>query len=111
MRTTIPLRNTPFRRWFTRNLKQSAEDIATHGADCGYPSITYTSDTVKLYDRYEDDIYDMLYEDADSMGYDSPEALIATFRRKDMLSTPECRKNLLVWYACEKVAQEISQDL
>lgn len=98
-----------FNSWFRRNLREYARDIAEHGADCGFPYITYTSDTVKIYDRYESDIYEMLNEDADGMGYDSPEALIATFRRKDMLSDPDSRKNLLVWYACERVARELTE--
>ena len=109
--TKVELRDTPFRRWFRRNLKSSSRDIANHGADAGYPCITYTVDTVKLYNKYEDDIYEMLNEDADDMGYGSPEELIATFRRKDMLSSPDQRKNLLVWYACEKVARELNPDL
>ena len=109
--TQIELRDTPFRKWFKRHLEEDAQDICLHGADAGYPEITYTSDTVRVYNRFEDDIYDMLNEDADEMGYKSPEELIATFRRSDMLSTPDQRKNLLVWYACEKVAREMNPDL
>lgn len=105
------LRESPFRRWFVRHLKERARDIAEQGADSGFAYITYTADTVKLYKRFEDDIYDMLNEDADEMGYESPEELIATFRRKDMLTTAAMRKNLLVWYACEKVARELHPDL
>jgi hypothetical protein len=32
--------------WFNTNLKSYAADIASHGADCGFPWITYTQDTV-----------------------------------------------------------------
>ncbi len=98
---------TKFKEWFDENLAESARDIADHGADAGYPYITYTADTVELYDQFESDIYDMLNDDADDMGYDNVEALIATFGRSDMLSWPEGRKNLLVWYACERLAQEM----
>ena len=111
MTTKVELRQTPFRKWFAKHLKEESRGIAEHGADAGWAEITYTSDTVKLYNRFEEDIYEMLNEDADEMGYDSPEALIATFRRKDMLSTPDMRKNLLVWFACEKVAREMNPDL
>ena len=111
MSTKMQLRDTPFRRWFKRNLKDSARDIASHGADAGCSGIIYYTECVKLYNKYEDDIYDMLNEDADDMGYGSPEELIATFRRNDMLCSPEQRKNLLVWYACEKVAREMNPDL
>ena len=96
-----------FKDWFTENLSESAHDIASHGADCGFPHITYTSDTVEIYDKFESDIYDMLNQEADDMGYDNVEAMIATFGRADMLSWPEGRKHLLVWFACERLAHEM----
>ena len=95
---------TKFSKWFEENLAESARDIANHGANAGYPHITYTSDCVEIYDQFESDIYDALNEDADEFGYDNVEALIATFARSDMLSWPEGRKNLLVWYMCEREA-------
>lgn len=94
-----------FKEWFDANLSESAEDIANHGADAGYPCITYTSDCVELYDQFESDIWEMLNEDSESMGFDNPQAMIATFRRQDMLTDPDMYKNLLVWYACEREAQ------
>lgn len=96
-----------FREWFDQNLSDHASEIAEHGADAGWPHITYTSDTVEIYDQFESDIYDMLNDDADSMGYDNIEEMISKFGRADMLSWPEGRKNLLVWYACERIAQEL----
>jgi hypothetical protein len=100
---------TKFNDWFKENLTESAKDISEHGADAGYPCITYTSDTVEIYDKFESDIYEMLNDDADDMGYDNVESLISTFGRSDMLSWPEGRKNLLVWYACERRAHELHQ--
>ncbi len=94
-----------FSKWFKKNMKDYAKDIANHGADAGYPFISYTSDCVKLYDRFEDEIYEALNQDAEEFGLDSVDALTATFRRKDMLSTPDQRKNLLVWYMCEREAR------
>ena len=98
-----------FKEWFIENLGENAQDISNHGADAGFPHITYTSDTVDLYDKFESDIYDMLNDDADAMGHDNVEQMIAGFGRSDMLSWPEGRKNLLVWYACERVAHEITE--
>lgn len=94
-----------FSQWFKRNLKDSARDIANHGADAGYPHISYTSDCVKLYNRFEEEIYEALNQDAEEFGMDSVDALVATFRRKDMLSTPDRRKNLLLWYMVEREAR------
>lgn len=97
-----------FKEWFKENLSDEAEDIANHGADAGFAHITYTADTVEIYDRFESEIYDMLNEDADSFGHKNVEEMIAQFQRADMLSWPEGRKNLLVWYACERVARELT---
>lgn len=96
-----------FKEWFEDNLGESAVDIALHGADAGYPCITYTSDTVDVYNQFEDEIYEMLNEDADDMGYDNIEMMISQFNRSDMLSSPDQRKNLLVWYACERLAHQL----
>lgn len=96
---------TTFTEWFNDNLSEYAQDIAEHGADYGFPHITYTSDTVEIYDQFEDEIYEALNQDAKEFGYSSVDAFVASFVRKDMLATPEGRKNLLVWYMCEREAR------
>jgi hypothetical protein len=96
-----------FRQWFIRNLKESAQDIAEHGADAGYPFISYTRDTVKIYDKYEEEIWDKLNESADGQGV-HPMTLVASFGRADMATSPGGFKNLLVWFACEELARELT---
>ena len=99
---------TTFKQWFDANLAEYAEDIANNGADAGFPHITYTNETVEIYDAHESEIYEMLNEDADSFGCKNVDEMVSTFSRSDMLSWPEGRKNLLVWYACERVAHELA---
>lgn len=99
-------RATSFRAWFNANLKDHAGDIARHGADCGFPSISYTSDAVCIFDRFEDEIWEMAVAAAEDMGYANVAEMIASFKRSDMLANYATFKNLMVWYACEKVAQE-----
>jgi len=94
-----------FKKWFENNLKDCAEDIANYGADAGYPYITYTNECVELYNQFEDEIWDMLYEDVQNFGYKNIPEFIATFRRQDMTHTSDQFKNLLVWYACERIAR------
>ena len=96
-----------FKQWYDENLSDYTEDINGHGCDAGFPCITYTSDCVELYNEFESEIYQALNEDAESLGYDSPDAMIAEFNRKDMLQDPDQRKNLLLWYMVEKTAREI----
>jgi hypothetical protein len=62
------IRAKNFRSWFNANLRCSARDIASHGADCGYPCITYTSDTVRIFDRFAREIWDMAVEEAAEIG-------------------------------------------
>jgi hypothetical protein len=104
------IRARNFQSWFNANLRGSARDIASHEADCGYPCITYTSDTVKIFDRFAGEIWDMAVEEADAMGCKNVSEMIAGFRRSDMLGDIDQFKNLMVWYACEKVAREITGD-
>jgi hypothetical protein len=83
-------------------------DIAEHGADCGFPCITYTSDTICIFDRFEDEIWDMAVEEAESLGCKNVAGMIAGFRRHDMLDNIGTFKNLMVWFACGKLAREIA---
>jgi hypothetical protein len=101
------IRAKTFRAWFKANLSEQAHDIANHGADCGFPAITYTSDCVKLFDRFGAEIWEMAVQDAEDMGCKNVADMISGFKRSDMLETLDTFKNLMIWYACEKLAQEV----
>ena len=99
-----------FRSWLTETLdREQIEDLASHGADAGFPCLTYTSDCIELFERFEHEIREALNEDAEAYGHDSPEAFVATFRRSDMLWSEDGRKNLLTWYMAERTAHEITE--
>jgi hypothetical protein len=104
------IRSKCFEDWFKANLREYQEDIANHGADAGYPKITYTADTCKIFDKFGDEIWDMAVEDAEDLGYKNVAAMFAEFGRSDMLSSIDSFKNLMVWYACEKFAQQLTND-
>ncbi len=100
-----------FRAWLTETLDpDQIEDLAGHGADAGWPGLTYTSDCVELFERFEGEIREALNEDAEDFGFDSPEAFVATFSRSDMLWDEDSRRNLLVWYLAERTAHEITDE-
>ena len=101
---------TKFQEWFNANLAESAYDIANHGADCGFPHITYTSDCVKLFDQFQDEIWEMAVSMAEDMGCRNVMEMVAGFKRSDMLETPDTFKNLMVWFACEELANSIERD-
>ena len=99
---------TALREWFEENLSDYASDIANHGADAGYPHMTYTNECVELYTRFEEEIWAMLRDEVENSGYKSVPALIADFGRVDMSDDPHSFKNLLWWFACETIAREVS---
>jgi hypothetical protein len=99
-----------FKQWFKDEMWEYAYDIAHHGADAGYPHITYTSDCVKLFDTYGDEIWEMAVEEAESLGCKNVCEMIATFGRADMLGSLDQFKNLMVWYACETIARDYERE-
>lgn len=103
------IRSKNFESWFKANLRPYAQDIAQHGADGGFPCITYTNDTVKIFDKFASEIWQMGVEDAQDIGYNNIAAMIAEFGRSDMLATLDSFKSLMVWYACEKLARQITE--
>jgi len=83
-------------------------DVASHGADTGWPGFTYTMDCVEFHDANEDAIWELLYEDGVAQGdHDSVAEFIGTFHRKDMGNDLRSLKNLLAWYTLEAVARHI----
>lgn len=104
------IRAKTFRSWMRANFStRELQEIAQRGADTGWHGLTYTSDTVKLFDRFSDEIWDMAVSDAEDMGSANVAEFISTFRRSDMLGSIDTFKNLMVWYAAEKIAQEFDR--
>lgn len=84
---------------------EQLSDVASHGADAGFPGFTYYTDTVKFYNRHEDAIWELLRDDAQNLGYDNVPALIASFNRANNADDVTGFKNLLAWYALKTVAR------
>lgn len=100
-----------FDQWAKKTFtKDELKDIANHGADGGFHSITYTSECVNLHDLYQKELWNMLYEDSQDYGYDNIPAFMSTWIRKDMLNDLDQMKNMIIWYAVEKIAHEVTND-
>lgn len=104
------IRENTSKEFMQHHLDDSIEDIANHGADAGYPWLTYTVDTVRLFDRYGDEIREIARHEAEAMGCKNVAEFIAGFRREDMLETLDTTKNLLVWFAAETYARQIMEE-
>ena len=107
------IRAKTFRDWMLANFtKSDLRDMVMHGVDVGFGGLTYYSDTCKLYDRFADEIWDALWEDAQNFGFGYNNVLqyiVDNFRNSDVSSDAEF-KNLLVWYMAERTAAEILGD-
>lgn len=102
-------RHKTFRAWMLATLsKGELEDLASNGADTGWPGLTYTSDTVELFDAYGDEIWEMAVEAAEQYGMKNVAEFIAGFSRADMMGSLDTFKNLMVWFAAEEIAREVA---
>lgn len=106
------IRAKTFKQWFKYNFtKGEMKDIAEYGAHGGFHHITYYNDTIKIYNKFEDDIWASLADDAEDMGMDIIAMISETFNQKSvmMIDSATQFKNLMVWYMCEKLARELTE--
>jgi hypothetical protein len=98
-----------FKEWIKKEYGwNTLADITNHGCISGFSGLTYYSETTALYRKYKDDIWEMLNEDTESFGYKNVSELISTFNGADCADNNDRFENLLVWYAVEKVAFEVT---
>jgi hypothetical protein len=95
------------REYILKNYESDTiKDIVNHGMVSGFAGLTYYSETCEFHDDYENEIWDFLYEDAQSMDMNIPE-LIASFNGSKNVGSLAQFKNLLCWYAVEREAGNI----
>ncbi len=83
-------------------------DVAQGGAQNGFPGFTYTRDAVKFYDKNAEEIWELVNEQADSMGM-NPLKMISEFAEAKNVHTDSDFKNLLSWFTLEEIAQEYAE--
>jgi hypothetical protein len=89
-----------------REFKEELAGVREGGANAGFSGFIYYKDTVKFYDENEEEIWEALEEDAEGTGMKNALSLIASFSGAEHVSDSATFKNLLAWYALERVAQE-----
>lgn len=99
-----------FQEWMLEQYTHNQlADLSNHGAQGGFSGMIYYTETTALYDKYCDDIWEMLEEDRESYGNSNCLELVASFNGANYVSNDEQLKNLLVWYAAERIAYEATQ--
>jgi hypothetical protein len=87
-------------------------DVLKHGCQSGVvSSLIYYNDTADFYNKYSDDIYNLLYADMQDFGYQSIPEMIASLNGAKDVGSDEQYKNLLAWYGYERTIQDIHDTL
>jgi len=94
-----------FTDYVKANHSEDLADIARHGCSSGFSGLAYYTETVALFDKYRDDIFEILGEMADSMGQTILE-LVASFNGAEDVGSFEQFANLCVWAAVEEIARQ-----
>lgn len=86
---------------------QEIKEITEDGMISGFGPLIYYSDTRAFHDKYEDEIWQMLWEDHLSFGDKHVLGLLASFNGARDVGNLDQLKNMLCWYAVEKVCSQI----
>ena len=98
-----------FSQWMAQNYDaDELREIAEHGCSDGVTGMTYYTETTSLYDRFGEELWEMLSDDADDFGYPTALSFLASLNGAENVSTPAQAANLIVWYAAERVAQNMT---
>ena len=91
--------------------KSTIRDTAERGCSGGTISeLIYYADTSAFYNKYKDEIWRRLGDNANDLGEDSILHFIATFNGAKNVESALQLKNLLAWWAAEEVCRGICMD-
>ena len=91
--------------------KSTIRDTAEHGCSGGTISeLIYYADTEAFYEKYKEEIWQMLWDSYSDCGSDSILHFIETFNGSSNVASDLQFRNLLAWWACEDVCREICMD-
>jgi len=97
--------------WVLKEVNEGSinlEEVVKHGCVNGcVSSLIYYEDTVKFHDKFEEEIWEMLYDEYIDFGFNSIPEYIASFNGSKNVGSLEQFKNLLAWYSVENVARQI----
>jgi len=106
----VIIRAKTFENWMRANFDRDLlRDIAQR-ADAGWYGLTYYTDTTKLYNRFEDEIWEALVSDTEDFGYKTVYEFMAIFNPQYAPTDPTTFKNQLVWYMAERIARQLTDE-
>jgi len=110
----IKLADHTFKHWLKEMDKENEgylSDLAKHGASGGFAGMTMYKETIELYDKYEKEIWEFLFDFAEGMGETVLGMLNESAERvKSSIDDSTSFKNFVVWFYAEVMAQQITED-
>ena len=105
----VEFKEDSIREWVTNNIDpEQLEEVVNQGCVAGtVPELIYYADSCAFYEKYKNEIWEMLWNAHQEMGTESVLHLIASFNGAKDVGSDVQFSNLLAWYACEEVCREI----
>jgi len=97
-----------FKQWILDTYEPSElKDIVSHGcvSGCAHGAIYY-HETMALYDKYHEEIWDALNEMAEEIGCGDALDFVSSFTDSNKVHSDHQFKNLLVWFYIEEIARK-----
>lgn len=92
-----------------KEIKGFIGDVLKNGCVSGIVSeLIYYKDTIKFYDKYENEIEDLISQNMDNLGIDNRNDFIKSLNGSSEDMTQQ--KNLLSWFAYEEVLRQINEE-
>ena len=88
-------------------------DVVTYGLSGGtLGEFIYYTDTIEFFNKYENEITNLLKETLDAYGMSSPQELFGEkWDNEDFFCKEKFNKNLLCWFAVEETTRILLSDL
>lgn len=94
-----------FKAWMTRFSSGQLRDMSQNGARGGYDGLIWTDDVIDLYNKFEDEMWEILTENANNQG-ESVLSFVAQLRDANEIETPREFKEFVTYFCAEAVAAD-----
>lgn len=96
----------PMMEWIAKNYEfETLKDICEHGMVAGFGQLVYYKDTCEFYDKFSEEIWNLLSEASSECGYTEMEYFGHLNGQRNVGSDTQF-KNLLCWFAAEYCARK-----
>ena len=105
----VEFKEDSIKDWILNNLDEGqVAEVVLHGCSGGVVSeLIYYADSCAFYEKYKNEIWEMLWDAHQEMGTESVLHLIASFNGAKDVGSDVQFSNLLAWWACEDVCREV----